>query len=152
MEAVGKHALAFQNISFPVWKSGEEDTFMHAADVQTISTKYQGLKKALQTWSAVKKAVGFKVEGEETTTIDGHVVVHHAAATYISSYTLALLIKSKGWANITPKTVTQDGATKDLYKSMQDALAAAKNTEGVTPDPVLEALATAKMILGASGP
>ena len=136
----------------PVWKVGEEEAFLKAVNVQTVSPKYHDLKKALQAWNSIKKAVDFKLTDDETTTYTGISELNCAAATYISSYTVTLLVKSKGWAKVTPETIKLDGAAKDLHKSLEDALAASSNAEGAELDPNLTASASEKLALGRSAP
>ena len=89
-------AKQLETVKFPEWVKGDDEKFMKAVDVKSVSPRIQILRKALQIWANVQRMIGFKVEESDQDFIDKITKLRDTASTYISSYTIALLLKSKG--------------------------------------------------------
>ncbi len=144
-----KSSKALEAIKFPKWVKGDEEKFMKAIDVKLVSPDIQIIRKALQIWANVQSIIGFKVEESDQKCIDEITKLRDIASTFLSSYTITLLLGCKGWDKVTPEALSQAGPARELHKALEDALSTASGG-GINIEAGLLAMASERVALGRS--
>ena len=148
MEGLQKATTELLKVKFPQWVKGGEDAFMKAVDINVVAPQVNLAKKALHIFSAVRGIVGFKMTDENQKLIKIYTELRNTSGIFLSSYTVTLLVRSKGWDNITPEIVSKGGAPAELYKALEDAVSIVNSNDSVKIDSELMAMAIEKLELG----
>jgi hypothetical protein len=138
-------ASALSKVKFPEWVLGNEDVFLKAADVNSISQQASSLIKGLKCWITASKLIGIALTDDEEKTISTYCDLRGFALSYLSTYTVTLLLESDGWDQITPEVVKAGGKKAELWTTLDDTMTVAKETKGIKLPVQLQAAADLKL-------